>query len=111
LIKLEAQFFQTGDASQSASSQLAISSTLLFNKTKELHGRIDHVFANAGIGPRADYLSSQLDQNGNLMEPSSQNLDTNLKGVINTSTLAIHHLRQQKEGGSIVSTGSTTGLQ
>ena len=83
----------------------------LFNKTKELYGCIDHVFANAGIGPRADYLSSQLDQNGNLMEPSSQNLDTNLKGVINTSTLAIHHMRQQKDGGSIVITGSATGLQ
>lgn len=83
----------------------------LFNKTKELYGCIDHVFANAGIGPRADYLSSQLDQNGNLMEPSSQNLDTNLRGVINTSTLAIHHMRQQKDGGSIVITGSATGLQ
>ncbi|KAF9772074.1 hypothetical protein IL306_010242 [Fusarium sp. DS 682] len=84
---------------------------VLFNKTKETHGRIDHVFANAGIGPRADYLSSQLDQDGNLMEPSSQNLDINLKGVINTSTLAIHHLRQQAGGGSIVITGSATGLQ
>ncbi|KAF5255809.1 hypothetical protein FOXYS1_13754 [Fusarium oxysporum] len=84
---------------------------VLFNKAKEIHGRIDHVFANAGIGPRADYLSTQLDQAGNLMEPSSQNLDINLKGVINTSTLAIHHLRQQVEGGSIVITGSATGLQ
>jgi NAD(P)-dependent dehydrogenase (short-subunit alcohol dehydrogenase family) len=84
---------------------------VLFNKTKELYSRIDHVFANAGIGPRADYLSSRLDENGNLMEPSSQNLDTNLKGVINTSTLAIHHMRQQKDGGSIVITGSATGLQ
>ncbi|EGU73904.1 hypothetical protein FOXB_15585 [Fusarium oxysporum f. sp. conglutinans Fo5176] len=83
----------------------------LFNKAKETHGRIDHVFANAGIGPRADYLSTQLDQAGNLMEPSSQNLDINLKGVINTSTLAIHHLRQQVEGGSIVITGSATCLQ
>jgi hypothetical protein len=31
--------------------------------------------------------------------------------IINTSTLAIHHLRQQAEGGSIVITGSATGLQ
>ncbi|KAG7408084.1 Short-chain dehydrogenase/reductase ATR7 [Fusarium oxysporum f. sp. raphani] len=81
---------------------------VLFNKAKETHGRIDHVFANAGIGPRADYLSTQLDQAGNLMEPSGQNLDINLKGVINTSTLAIYHLRQQAEGGSIVITGSAT---
>ncbi|KAH7169617.1 uncharacterized protein B0J16DRAFT_359209 [Fusarium flagelliforme] len=67
---------------------------VLFNKAKEAHGRIDHVFANAGIGPCADYLSTQLDQNGNIMEPSSRNLDVN-----------------QLEGGSIVITGSATGLQ
>ncbi|PNP51009.1 hypothetical protein FNYG_15927 [Fusarium nygamai] len=84
---------------------------LLFNKAKEIYGRIDHVFANAGIGPCADYLSTQLDQAGNLMEPSSKNLDININGVINTSTLAIYHLRQQAEGGSIVITGSATGLQ
>ncbi|OBS15129.1 hypothetical protein FPOA_13977 [Fusarium poae] len=82
----------------------------LFDKTKELYGRIDHVFANAGIGPRADYLSLELDQDGKLMEPSSQSLDTNLKGVINTSALAIHHMHQQEYGGSIVITGSATGL-
>ncbi|KAM0293115.1 hypothetical protein ACHAPM_011723 [Fusarium culmorum] len=84
---------------------------VLFNKTKELYGRIDHVFANAGIGPRADYLSLELDQDGKLMEPSSQSLNTNLKGVINTSALAIHHMHQQEYGGSIVITGSATGLQ
>ncbi|KAL3608975.1 hypothetical protein FPOAC2_03986 [Fusarium poae] len=71
---------------------------VLFDKTKELYGRIDHVFANAGIGPRADYLSLELDQDGKLMEPSSQSLDTNLKGVINTSALAIHHMHQQEYG-------------
>ncbi|EXM15829.1 hypothetical protein FOTG_15864 [Fusarium oxysporum f. sp. vasinfectum 25433] len=31
---------------------------VLFNKAKETHGRIDHVFANAGISLRADYLST-----------------------------------------------------
>ncbi|EGU72735.1 hypothetical protein FOXB_16757, partial [Fusarium oxysporum f. sp. conglutinans Fo5176] len=25
----------------------------LFNNTKKIYGRIDHVFANAGVGPRA----------------------------------------------------------
>jgi NAD(P)-dependent dehydrogenase (short-subunit alcohol dehydrogenase family) len=83
----------------------------LFNVTKKIYGRIDHVFANAGIGPRADYLSTQLDENGDAIEPSSQLLDISLKGVINTSTLAILHLRQQDEGGSIVITGSATALQ
>ncbi|KAJ4262921.1 hypothetical protein NW762_006534 [Fusarium torreyae] len=83
----------------------------LFKKAKETYGRIDHVFANAGIGPRTDYLSTQTDDNGDLIEPSHQLLDISLKGVINTCTLAIHYLRQQPEGGSIVISGSTTGLQ
>ncbi|EGU87757.1 hypothetical protein FOXB_01725 [Fusarium oxysporum f. sp. conglutinans Fo5176] len=83
----------------------------LFKEAKKICGRIDHVFANAGIGPRTDYLSTRLDKNGDLMEPPSQVLDINLKGVIKTSTLAIHHLRQQSGGGSIVITGSATGLQ
>ncbi len=30
--------------------------SLLFRKAKEHHGRIDCVFANAGIGSRANYL-------------------------------------------------------
>ncbi|KAF5981584.1 levodione reductase [Fusarium bulbicola] len=83
----------------------------LFKEAKKICGRIDHVFANAGIGPRTDYLSTRLDKNGDLVEPPSQVLDINLKGVINTSTLAIHHLRQQPGGGSIVITGSATSLQ
>ncbi|KAF6528540.1 hypothetical protein HZS61_008842 [Fusarium oxysporum f. sp. conglutinans] len=83
----------------------------LFKGTKNIYGHIDHIFANAGIGPRADYLSMQLDENGDAVEPSGQLFDVSLKGVLNTSTLAIFHLRQQGEGGSIVITGSATGLQ
>jgi NAD(P)-dependent dehydrogenase (short-subunit alcohol dehydrogenase family) len=83
----------------------------LFNNTKKIYGRIDHVFANAGVGPRAEYLCTDFDENGDAVEPSTQLLDISLKGVINTSTLAIHHLRQQEYGGSIVITGSATGLQ
>ncbi|GKU08040.1 trans-carveol dehydrogenase [Fusarium langsethiae] len=83
----------------------------LFRKATEIHGRVDHVFANAGIGPRADYLTLQVDQDGELMEPSTQTLDVNLKGVINTAILAIDCFQRQPEGGSIVLTGSATGLQ
>ncbi|KAI1046664.1 hypothetical protein LB505_014495 [Fusarium chuoi] len=83
----------------------------LFKKAKEVYGRIDHVFANAGVGPRTDYLATEVDENGDLKEPSHQLLDISLKGVINTSTLAINYLRQQPEGGSILISGSTTGLQ
>ncbi|KAM0363146.1 hypothetical protein ACHAO7_010341 [Fusarium culmorum] len=83
----------------------------LFKEAMRIHKRIDHVFANAGIGPRTDYLSTQLDQHGDLLEPSSQTLEVNLKGVINTTTLATYYLRRQPEGGSIVITGSATGFQ
>ncbi|RBA12928.1 hypothetical protein FPRO05_13982 [Fusarium proliferatum] len=83
----------------------------LFNNTKKIYGRIDHVFANAGVGPQAEYLCTDFDENGDAVEPSTQLLDISLKGVINTSALAIQHLRQQEDGGSIVITGSATGLQ
>lgn len=83
----------------------------LFKKAKEQHGRIDHVFANAGIGPRANYLELETDANGELKEPSAEVLDVNLKSVVNTASLGVHYLKQQPEGGSIVLMGSSTGLQ
>ncbi|KAK1523985.1 short-chain dehydrogenase [Colletotrichum costaricense] len=83
----------------------------LFKKAKEIYGRIDHVFANAGLGPRANYLSTEVDENGDLKEPTHQLLDVSLTGVIHTATIAIYYMRQQAEGGSIVINGSTTGLQ
>ncbi|OHW96417.1 short chain dehydrogenase [Colletotrichum incanum] len=83
----------------------------LFKKAKEVYGRVDHVFANAGLGPGADYLSTDVDKNGDLVEPSHKLLDVNMKGVMHTATLAIYYMRQQTEGGSIVINGSSTGLQ
>ncbi|GJC81487.1 (-)-trans-carveol dehydrogenase [Colletotrichum tofieldiae] len=83
----------------------------LFKETKKIHGRIDHVFANAGVGPRANYLSTEVDEKGDLIEPTHALLDVSLKGVMHTATLAIYHMRQQAEGGSIVINGSSTGLQ
>ena len=83
----------------------------LFKKAKEQYGRIDYVFANAGIGPRANYLAIESDENGDLIEPDTQVLDIMLKGVINTASLAVHFMKQQPEGGSIVLMGSSTGLQ
>jgi NAD(P)-dependent dehydrogenase (short-subunit alcohol dehydrogenase family) len=83
----------------------------LFGKAKEQHDRVDYVFANAGIGPRANYLEILTDENGNLQEPVSETLDVNLKSVVNTACLAVHYMKQQAEGGSIVLMGSSTGLQ
>ncbi|KAH8649745.1 putative 15-hydroxyprostaglandin dehydrogenase [Tricladium varicosporioides] len=85
--------------------------TALFKKAKETHGRVDYVFANAGIGPRANYLALETDENGDPKEPAQDVLEINLKSVVNTASLAVHYMKQQPEGGSIVLMGSSTGLQ
>lgn len=93
----------------------------VFKKAVSLHGRVDHVFANAGIGPRTNYVSGlELDEAGDPLEPSSVVLDVNLKGAINTAALAVHYIRrnnpdQEPAGGgscgSVVINSSITGLQ
>lgn len=84
----------------------------LFRRAKAAHGgRVDHVFCNAGVGPRADYLALAVDANGDPKEPNYALFDVGLRGLMNTATLAVHHMRDQPEGRSIVIMGSTTGLQ
>ncbi|OJD28989.1 short chain dehydrogenase [Diplodia corticola] len=85
----------------------------LFKKAKQQHGRIDHVFANAGISTRINYLEENLDANGDLLEPSHQVIDINLRGTINTATLALHYMKPERQqgGGSIVLTSSSTAFQ
>lgn len=84
----------------------------LFKQPEAAFGRpVDHVVANAGVGPLADYLSTDVDAAGDPKEPSHATLDVNLKGVINTATLAIFHMRCRPEGGSIVINASAAGLQ
>lgn len=85
--------------------------TNLFKLAKSKHGRIDHVFANAGISGRADYLAEALDENGDLLEPTHLVFDINLRAVVNTCTLAIHYMRKQDAGGSIVLTASASSFQ
>ncbi|KAJ4370914.1 hypothetical protein N0V86_008608 [Didymella sp. IMI 355093] len=84
--------------------------TKLFKSTIATHGRIDFVFANAGVGPRANYLALETDAEGELIQPNTATLDVNLNSVINTATLAVHYMKSQKEGGSIVLMGSSTSL-
>lgn len=87
----------------------------LFKKALELHGRIDHVFANAGTsGPGTRYLDDAYDEaTGALLEPPTITLDLNLKALINTAYLGMHHIRHQPEpkGGSIVCTASVSSFQ
>lgn len=83
----------------------------IFKAAKTKHGKIDHVFANAGIGSKATYIDEQLDENGDLLEPNHLTYDVNLKGVVNTCALAIHYMRRQESGGSIVITASASSFQ
>lgn len=83
----------------------------LFKEAKRIHTSIDHVFANAGITGRADYLAETLNEQGDLLEPSFLNFDINLRSVVNTVTLAIHHMRHQPNGGDVVMTGSASSFQ
>ena len=83
----------------------------IFKAAKSKHGKIDHVFANAGIGSKTTYLDEQVDENGDLLEPNHLTYDVNLKGVVNTCALAIHHMRRQESGGSIVITASASSFQ
>lgn len=88
----------------------------LFDKAIQLHGRVDHVFANAGIsGPGTNYLDDFFDQEtGALLEPTTITLDINLKAVINTAYLGMYHMRHPQsgpQGGSVVCTSSATCFQ
>ena len=85
----------------------------LFQRAKELHTRIDHAFANAGISGRADYLHDYLDEKtGELMEPPTLTFDINLRAVVNTTYLAMHYMRHQEpRGGSVVLTASASSFQ
>ena len=84
----------------------------LFKHAQDRHQRIDHVFSNAGISGRADYLAEKFDDKGGLQEPSSLTLDIDLKGMINTSYLGLYYMRHQEPaGGSIVCTASASSFQ
>jgi NAD(P)-dependent dehydrogenase (short-subunit alcohol dehydrogenase family) len=83
----------------------------LFKEAVARYGHIDHVYANAGIAGRANYLKDQFDTNGDLLEPDHLVFDINLRAVVNTAYLAIHYLRKNPAGGSIVLIGSASSFQ
>ncbi|KAG9199572.1 hypothetical protein G6514_008334 [Epicoccum nigrum] len=81
-----------------------------FKAAEEQYGKIDHVFANAGIAPTTSLLEDDLDEDGNLAPPNLKTLDVNLTGCLYTVKLGIHYLRKNPTGGSIVITASVSSF-
>ncbi|KAF3004670.1 hypothetical protein E8E14_002030 [Neopestalotiopsis sp. 37M] len=84
---------------------------ILFENTVKTFGRVDHVFANAGIEGRENYVEDDLDDDAELKAPKNLAIHINLIGVINTTRLAIHYLKKNSNGGSIVMTASASSFQ
>jgi NAD(P)-dependent dehydrogenase (short-subunit alcohol dehydrogenase family) len=87
-------------------------------------GRIDHVFANAGIGPRTNFLEERFEEDAGddgeklLAPPDLRAVNVNLLGVINTVRLGVYYLRRGNPGltsasvlRSIVLTASASSFQ
>ncbi|KAI0177918.1 putative oxidoreductase,short chain dehydrogenase [Pestalotiopsis sp. NC0098] len=73
-------------------------------------GRIDAVLANVGLNEKGQqFFSDDLDAGGGLAEPDRVVLDVTFTANADTVKLAIHHLRKNENGGSIVMVSSFAG--
>lgn len=88
-----------------------------FIQVEEWFGRVDHVFANAGVGPTTDFLDDSLDEDGHLAPPNLRTINVNLLGVLYTVRLAAHYIQKHSahraadELGSTVVTASASSFQ
>ena len=91
--------------------------TALFSKAKERFGRIDIVVANAGLMESEHLFDLAVDPHGHPKEPIEHHrvIDVNVKGTMNTLTMAMHYMKQQEpllssqSRGSVVLIASTSG--
>ncbi|KAF2013704.1 NAD(P)-binding protein [Aaosphaeria arxii CBS 175.79] len=81
-----------------------------FEAAYKRFGRIDAVFVNAGIAEYKDqFFTDDLDADGKLKEPDRRVLNIDMDAAADTTKLAIHYLRKNKEGGQIALTASLAG--
>ncbi|KAJ6021168.1 hypothetical protein N7540_006672 [Penicillium herquei] len=66
----------------------------LFIEAEKWFGRIDHVFAGAGLNMTPDFMEIKLDENGLLAPPNTETVDVNLTGSLYTAHLAIAYMTQ-----------------
>lgn len=89
----------------------------VFQTVFRKHGRLDHVFANAGISDMGNSLAKkdppQTEDEGIPPEPNAKPIDVNFTSVLYTSHLALHYFRLSPEAGkgaSLVFNGSVAAL-
>lgn len=78
----------------------------LFKACFQEYGRVDHVFANAGIGASTSLMEEDVDENGDLLPPKMDTFNVNLTGCMYTVKLGIWYLKKNEQGGSVVMTAS-----
>ncbi|KAI9739469.1 MAG: Short-chain dehydrogenase/reductase prx4 [Claussenomyces sp. TS43310] len=71
-------------------------------------GHVDIAIANAGVSETVNHFEDQLSEEGELQEPTTSIIDVNYRGVLSFVKLALHYMRRQGKGGSIVITVSAT---
>ena len=79
----------------------------LFSKAQDLYGDVDVVVANAGISIPQDPFAPEADIT---VEPSTREIDVNLKGCLFTARIGMAYLRGNG-GGDLILTSSIAGFK
>ncbi|KAJ4308855.1 hypothetical protein N0V94_009185, partial [Neodidymelliopsis sp. IMI 364377] len=82
----------------------------LFKAAEKEFGAIDHVFANAGIGPTITLLEDDVDDNDDLLPPRMETFNVNMTGCVYTVKLGLYYLKKNPNGGSVVMTASVSSF-
>lgn len=69
-----------------------------FDEIFKTEGRLDFVFANAGIVERFNFYE-HFPASGPPPEPDQLSIDIDLKSVVSTTLLALHYFRHSPHGG------------
>ncbi len=80
------------------------------DRTVDIHGRLDIVFANAGIARGRPPLLPEGWLDDMDMAAYKALIDVNLHGVVYTVQAAARHMKRQRSG-SIITTASTAGMR
>jgi 15-hydroxyprostaglandin dehydrogenase (NAD) len=83
-----------------------------FVQTWKKWGRLDFVYANAGIGDRIDwYQPAKENEDGSPVKPNISVIDVCLTAQLWSSYLALHYFRKNEgKRGKLVFTASQNGL-